>query len=365
MFTYELNNVKKDSDFFSGKFTKSSPVVEVFSAMAQGKDLSKFGAKADVAVNYIKSLGEKALNGDYSAVSELNTLRKFTIEPKLLQEIKLLNIFGTYTQLGFDETPEVETYKHVGEKSRLQAANGDVVFPTTVTEKYQVSTKTISGGYAVDYRRVSLGDMSKENEGMEQVRIDIRNRAALAVVDKVFNAIKNATGVKYFFEGAGLTKAGIDGVLTKVRRFGKPTIVGDYALVSQLTPFVGYVGTIGSNTITGISEKAMNEITENGILGMYNGAVIGEIPNQYDLTSLNTTGDNFDTLLPAGLGFILPTGGKSPIQMFSRGGLTSMTGNDVASGKIITRYDFEFGVDVAKGMEYQVGIIHDTNLDSL
>lgn len=365
MFTYELNNVKRDSDFFSGKFTKSSPVVEVFSAMAQGKDLSKFGAKADAAVNYIKSLGEKAMNGDFSAVAELNTLRKFTIEPKLLEEIKLLNIFGTYTQLGFDETPEVETYSHVGQKSRLQAANGDVIFPTTVAEKYQVPTQTISGGYAVDYRRVSLGDMSKENEGMEQVRIDIRNRAALTVIKKVFDAIENATGVKYFFEAAGLTKTGLDGVLGKVRRFGKPSIVGDYSLVSQIIPWVGYVGTIGTNTITNISEKVMNEIVESGLLGMYNGAVISEMPNQYDLTSMNAAGDNFNTLLPAGLGFVLPTGGKSPIQMFSRGGLTSMTGNDVASGKIVTRYDLEFGVDVAKGMEYQVGIIHDTNLDSL
>lgn len=365
MNTFELNNIRKDSEYFNGKFTQKSPVVEVFSAMAQGQDLAKFGAKADAAVNYIKSLGEKAQNGDFGAVAELNTLRRFTIEPKLLQEIKLLNVFGTYTQLGFDETAEVETYRHVGEKSREQAANGDVVFPKIVTEKYPVPTQTISGGYSVDYRRISLGDMSKENEGMEQVRIDIRNRATRVVIKKVFDAIENATGVKYFFEAAGLTKTGLDGVLTDVRRYGRPTVVGDYALLSQINAFAGYVGAIGDNTITGISEKQMNEIAQNGILGMYGGAVLSEIDNAYDFNTLNATGTNYETLLPAGLGLVLPTGGRSPIKMFSKGGLTSMTGNDVASGHVITRYDLEFGVDVAKGRENEIGIVHDTNLDTL
>jgi hypothetical protein len=365
MNTFELNNVKRDSEYFTGKFTKNSPVIEIFSAMVNGQELSKFGKKADEAVNYIKGLGTRAQNGDFSAVAELNTLRKFTIEPKLLEEIKLLGIFGTYVALGYDETPEAEVYQHVGQKSRSQAAGGDVAFPTIVKEIYQVPTQMISGGFAVDYRRVELGDMSKENEGMEQVRIDIRNRAALAVVKKVFDAVENATGVKYFFEGAGLTKTGVDGVLTSVRRFGRPTIVGDYALVSQITPFAGYVGTIGTNTITGISEKAMNEISQNGLLGMYNGAVISETPNQYDLTTLDAAGTNFETMLPAGLGFVLPTGVQSPVRTWTKGGLTSMTGNDVATGKIVTRFDLEFSVDVAKGQEHRLAVLHDTNLDTL
>ena len=31
--TYELNNLRKDADMFDGKFTKTSPVVEVFSSV--------------------------------------------------------------------------------------------------------------------------------------------------------------------------------------------------------------------------------------------------------------------------------------------------------------------------------------------
>jgi hypothetical protein len=362
--TYELNNLRKDSDFLNREMRATSVVAEVFSAMVNGNEVGAIKG-ADKAVKYIKELGNRADNGDFGAIAELNTLRRFVIEAPLMKEMKLLGIFGSYQAVGWDETIEREVYKHVGEKSREQAESGDVVFPAIVKEVYPVPTFTVSGGYAVDYRRVALGDMSKENEGMEQVRIDIRNKAMRAIVLKVYEAIHNATGVKYAFENASLTKAGVDGVLTKIRRFGRPTVIGDYAILSQFTPWAGYVGSINSNTITGISEAQMNEIAQNGLLGMYNGAVLAEIENPYDETNLNATGDDFETMLPAGLGFIVPTGAKSPIATYTRGGLTSFTGNNVKNGKVEMRMDLEVGVDIAKGQEYKIGMFLDSNISSL
>lgn len=363
--TYELNNLHKDADLFNNKFNKTSPVVEVFAAMVNGESLDRFGAKADKAVAYIKDLGNRADNGDYTAVAELNTLRRFMIESPILEEIRLLSIFGTFQSVGFDETIEREVYNHVGEKSRHQAANGDVVFPAIHKVRYPVGTDTISGGYALDYRRLALGDMSKENEGMAQVRTDILNKAKLYVVNKVYDAIKNATGVKYTCELAGLTKTGVDGVIKNVRRFGKPTVIGDYAVLSQFNDWGGYVGSINSNTITGISEKAMNEIAANGLLAMYNGTVLAEMPNPYNEYELNDDGTNFETLLPAGLAFVLPSGVQSPIATWTRGSLTSFTGNNVKTGKIETRFDLEVACDVAKGQEYKIGTIYDTNVGGL
>lgn len=363
--TYELNNLRKDADMFSGKFTKNSPVVEIFSAMVNGEEVSKFGAKADKAVAYIKELGSRSENGDPVAISELNTLRRFAIETPVMQELKLLGIFGSYQHVGYDETIEREIYAHTGERSREQAASGDVVFPTITKERYTVPTYTVSGGYAVDYRRVALGDMSKENEGINQVKIDIRNRALLSIVNRIYEALQKATGVKFMVEEAGLTKTAIDDVLTKVRRMGKPTVIGDYALISQFTPWAGYVGNVNSNTITGVSEKVMNELAANGALSQYNGAILSEMPNPYDLYNLNEAGDNFKTLLPAGLGFVIPTGAQSPIATYSRGGLTSFTGNNVKNGKIETRFDLEIGCDIAKGQEYKIGVIYDTNVGGL
>ena len=365
MNTFELNNIRKDSESFSGKFNKTSPVVEIFSAMVNGEELSRFGAKADEAVKYIKTLGERAENGDGVAISELNTLRRFVVEQPVMEEIKLLGIFGTYTPLGYDETPEREVYSEAGEHSRVQAANGDVVFPVVTKNVYPVPTFTVSGGYEVDYRRVALGDMSKENLGMANVRTSILNQAKIEIVKRIYNAVKNATGVKYVLEAANLSKANVDDLLTKVRRVGRPTVIGDYALLSQFTPWAGYVGTIGNSTITGISEKIMNEIQANGLLGMYNGNVLAEIENPYNLYELTADGTNFKPMLPAGLGFVVPTGAKSPIATYTRGGLTSMTGNDVKTGKILTRFDLEVGADVAKGHEHEIGLIYDTTLGGL
>lgn len=365
MNTFEMNNVRKDSDIYNGKVNRHSPVVEVFAALTNGESLDRFGKTADKAVAYIKNLGERAENGDYNAVAELNTIRRYVIEAPIMEELKLLGIFGSYQHVGYDDTIEREVYNHVGERSREQAPVGDVVFPMTTKEVYAVPTFNISGGYAVDYRRVAIGDMSKENEGMAQVKIDILNHAKLAVVKRVYDAIKNATGVKYMYEAAGLTKSGVDDVLTAVRRNGRPTVVADYAIISQFTPWAGYAGTINSNTILGISERAMNEIAQNGRLSMYNGAILSEMDNPYNEYKLNAAGDNFETLLPAGLGLVIPTGARTPIATWSKGGLTSFTGNDVKSGKILTRFDVELAVDVAKGREHQIGVIYDTNVGGL
>lgn len=361
-YTFELNNERKDANFVSGKVNAKSAVVEIFSAMRDGKDLAPYGKKADVAAKYIMELNSKAAAGDLMAVSELNELRRFAMEPVLLQEIKLLGIYGTYKPLGYNESCEIEITDFANLPANEQALGQDVEFPVVRKHREPIATTTISGGYAVDYRKAAFGDMSDENELQDQVRVQIRNKAALYVMRTVYNAIKNATGVKYMFEGDALTKAGVDEVITNVRRFGKPTVAGDYALVSQFNDFVGFNGT--TPAVTGISQKVMDEIHDTGLIGMYNGTTISEIPNQYDLTTLDSTGKNFATLIPAGLGLVMPTGGRSPIHTVTRGGLTSISGTDVTSGQLISRYDLEIGAMVEPGHEYMVGLLSDKKLGS-
>lgn len=362
-YTMELNNERKDANFVSGKINGKSAIVEIFSAMRDGKDLAPYGKKADVAAKYIMELNEKASNNDLSAISELNELRRFSMQPVLLQEIKLLGIYGNYKPIGYNESCEIEIPEFANLSANEQALGQDVKFPVIRKKRVPISTITISGGYAVNYRKAALGDMSDENELQDQVRVQIRNKAAKYVVDTVYKAIKNATGVKYFFEGSGLTKTGVDGVISKVRRFGKPTVSGDYALISQFNGFAGYQGV--TPTVNGISEAVMNEIHNTGLMGVYNGTTLSEIPNAYDMTTLTADGTNFETMLPAGLGFVMPTGGQSPIYTVTRGGLTSISGNDITTGQLISRFDLEVGCLVVPGQEFRVGMVHDTNLDSL
>lgn len=359
-YSFELNNERRDANYVSGKINGKSAIVEIFTAMKNGKDLAPFGKKADVAAKYIMELNTKASTGDLTAISELNELRRFSMEPVLLQEIKLLGIYGNYKSIGYNESCEVEIPEFVNLGANIQAPGQDVKFPTIRKRRVPIATTTISGGYAVDYRKASLGDMSDENELQEQVRVQIRNKAAKYVVETVYNAIKKANGVKYFFEGSGLTKTGADGVITNVRRFGKPTISGDYALIAQFNGFAGYEGT--TPTVNGISRTIMDEIHNTGLMGVYNGATLAEIPNPYDLTTLNKDGTNFETMLPAGLGLVTPQGGQSPIYTVTRGGLTSFSGNDVTTGTQLSRFDLEIGCTVAEGREYMVGMLVDTNL---
>ena len=217
----ELNNARKDADFVSGKINGKSAVVEIFSAMRDGKELAPYGKKADVAAKYIMELNSKASSGDSTAISELNELRRFAMEPVLMKEIKLLGIYGNYKAIGYNESCEIEIPVFANINANMQALGQDVTFPVIRKERKPIATTTISGGYAVDYRKAALGDMSDENELQDQVRVQIRNKAAKYVIETIYNAIKNADGVKYFFEGAGLTKTGVDGVISNVRRFGK------------------------------------------------------------------------------------------------------------------------------------------------
>ncbi len=355
-YTIELNSARKDADFVNEKLNVKSPVVEVFSAMVDGREVGK---NADKVVKHIKGLAEKAQMGDVASISEINTIRKYVMEPKLMEEIKLLGLFGSYQNLGYGESIEREVYSHEGEMSRYQALGGDVSFPFISTAKYSVAPITISAGMAVDYRKMQLGDMSKENEAIEQIKVDIRNKASRYVMTTAYNAVKNAGGIKYFSESAGITKSVLDDMLAKLRRFGQTTITGDYAMVSQVNDFIPYESTSG---VKGISEAAMEEIRKNTFIRMYKGSPVVEIPNGYDLTTRNADGTNFGTIMPDGVMLVIPTGAKSPIATWTRGGLTSFTGNDVTTGKVLTRYDLEVACDVAKGQEYMMGVIGDTTL---
>lgn len=364
-YTFELNQEVKSGNFATGQVSEKSPVVEVFSAMAQGKDLEKFGKKADAAVKYIQELSQKASVGDVHAKSELNEIRRFAIQPVLMAEMKLLGIYGNYRALGFNDTAEIEIPVFANVDPKVQALGQDVTFPVIRKERKSIQTTTISGGYAVDYRKAALGDMTLENQLLEEVRKSIRNKANNYVVKTIYDAIINATGVKYTHENAGLTKAGIDAVIAKVRKFGKPTITGDYALVSQLNDFVGFNSTVTG--VAGISDKLIDEINDNGLLGIYKGAIVSELDNPYDLSQVVGTGanKNFATVQPQGLGYVIPAGTQSPIYTITRGGLTSATGFDVTSGTEMTRFDLEVGALVAPNQEYKIGLIHDTNLDDL
>lgn len=355
-YTFEMNNVHKDVG--NPQIKRTSPVVEVFSAMVNGRKLPEYAdpKTADSAVQYIKDLAGKASNGDMSASAELNQIRREVLEPAVLEEMKMLELFGSYQQLGAGETIEREIWNVAGGAARIQALNGDVRVPMHTATRYTVAPINISAGYQVDYRTLADGDAARENLAMQTVRTEMLNMAHEYVIKKVYQAIKNAVGVKYFAEANNISQASLDAIVKKVRRFGPTSIMGAYAVVSQINNFVPY----SNGTVTGISDAVMEEIRKNGLVMNYKGSLVRELPAPYDLTKLNAAGDDFETMLPEGLLFVLPTGVQSPVATWTVGGLTTFSGNDVSTGRVLSRFDLTVAADVAKGHEYKIGLLNDT-----
>lgn len=356
-YTFEMNSVRKD--ITNPNLTADSDVVEVFAAKVAGKDTSSYAkGVVDTSMAKIKELASRAEAGDYTAVSEMNAIRKYVIEAPLLEEIQMLGFFGDYENVGYGDTIEREVVNQ-SINAREQAANGDVPLSFSYGETYPVKTQVISAGYQVDYRKLQMGDMSAENRLISNIKTTLRNKAAAYSMDIILQAVKSGNYANYS-EASTITKAGVDAALNFARRFGQPSIIGDYSVVSQINAFAPYT----SGSYTNISQDAMNEIRKNAFVSFYNGATVVGIRNPFDTSSPITVDGkaSFKTIAPQGLLFVLPTGVDSPVKLWTRGGLTSFTGNDVTTGRVLTRYDLEIAADVAKGREYEIGLVRDLTL---
>ena len=141
---FELNTVNNvNDDIVDSKLKATSPVVEVFSALIQGKRPENMDGKVlDKNVEHIKNLAACALAGDQRAVSELNTIQRFAIQPKLLEAIKIFSFMGTYKSIPYDTVPMMKTYKYESVDSRFQASSGDVPFATHSFREYRSEEHT-------------------------------------------------------------------------------------------------------------------------------------------------------------------------------------------------------------------------------
>lgn len=182
------------------------------------------------------------------------------------------------------------------------------------------------------------------------------------VIAKLYDALKNAKGVKHFAENSGVTQTAVDEMLKQMRRYGRVNICGDYSVVSQFNDFAGYK-TFGANTIPFGADAVAEEIRKTGLLSFYNGSHIVELPNALDFTRMNADKTSYELYMPQGLLFFIPQGKIAPLQIFRRGGMTTMTGDDIVTRQHLTRFDMEIGAGVAEGMEDQIGLLSDTNFE--
>lgn len=356
----EINSIQKNINV-------KNEGVEIFSAICDGKDLTKYGDKVDKVMAFMKNLGEKALAGDTKAMAEINAIREIQIQAPLLKRINLFNYMGDFQSVGYNEELRYKVYQLQGKKSGEQANSGSFAFPTHVWREGTYATKNITGGLAIDYREVASGNTDAIAVSNQQVVTDMMNQMFYDVITNMYTSIRAASlanGITAFSEAAGLTQAAVDDAIRLIRRWGTPVISGDYSVISQLETFTGFATQAG---VVQFSEGVMEEIRKTGLLKSYRGVNVVEIPNSYNVTRINATAGianspYMETYLPEGLLFVLPkTGYTSPLQVGIKGGVTSMTGSDINLGLQVQRFDLNFGSTVIPEYIPQCGLISDSN----
>lgn len=358
MYTFELNNLHRD-DVQIKDAHKFQRFVEICSALFNGTDVERYGKEKDQVVAKIKALGANAEMGDWKARAEINEIFRYIVEPKLLESMKILSFMGNYHELKYNEQPRVETYTYANLDAREQASGSDVNFSNVVWEKYPVVTHTISSGMAIDYRELRSGNFAgNEAEQLSQVQIDMNNKSIAFTLDVVRDALKNNTDyVKFYATYSGaLTQSAVDDMIAKIRKMGKVNIIGDYSVLSAICEWNGYK-TVGSENIPFFSSTQVDELARAGLNGFYKGASLIELPNRYNFTKPLADKTAFETYYNTDDLYFTAQGQNSPLNIFRRGGITTMSGNDVETGVVKTRFDMEIGADVVRGREFEIGLI--------
>ena len=354
----ELNNVRKSECAVSNE-AQMRRVAEICSALFSGADISKYGKEADGVVKQLVKLGEGALADDARAKAEINTVVKYIVQPNLLKAMEVFSFLGNYHRIAYNEKPVVKTYNYEGIDARIQASSGDVAFGERVWKEYPITTKTISSGMAINYRDLASGNFDGSMaEEISQVQIDMENKAVAYVLGILYDGIKNNTdNVKFYATYADTpTQTAVDGMINKMRKLGKVNVAGDFSALSVISDWNGYK-TVSDKTIPFFTEGQVNEIAQTGLNGWYKGAALIEIPNPYNLTKPLADKSAFETYYDTDKLFFTVSGATSPFNIFRRGGISTMTGNDVKTGTVMTRFDIEIGADLTKGREYEIGLL--------
>ena len=354
----ELNNVRKSECAVSNE-AQMRRVAEICSALFSGADISKYGKEADGVVKQLAKLGEGALADDARAKAEINTVVKYIVQPNLLKAMEVFSFLGNYHRIAYNEKPVVRTYNYEGIDARIQASSGDVAFGERVWKEYPITTKTISSGMAINYRDLASGNFDGSMaEEISQVQIDMENKAVAYVLGILYDGIKNNTdNVKFYATYADTpTQTAVDGMINKMRKLGKVNVAGDFSALSVISDWNGYK-TVSDKTIPFFTEGQVNEIAQTGLNGWYKGAALIEIPNPYNLTKPLADNSAFETYYDTDKLFFTVSGVTSPFNIFRRGGISTMTGNDVKTGTVMTRFDIEIGADLTKGREYEIGLL--------
>ena len=320
----EINKIVKNK---LANTSRPSEDVEIFTNIVYGKDVSKFGKKVDTVMDKIKTLAGMANDGNTQAKAELNAIRTITIQQPLEKRLAINSAMGNVTKVLANEELRYSVAQLQGEKSRVQANSGSFVFPTVKKRTGTMTVQNATGGLIIDPRELMSGDTDTMAYANEQVLTSIINQMVLSHINALRSAITAATTLKNYSEG--ITKTNVENTRKLARRFGSSvTIMGDYSAVNKLSDLANF-SVVAAGTEFRFPDSVMEEVMKTGLLKVYKGSLVIEMPNSYNMIDLNTAGDFYAPQLPTTDLWFLPQGQVSPLQIGIQGGLTSMTATDI------------------------------------
>lgn len=166
------------------------------------------------------------------------------------------------------------------------------------TEEFEIPTHAIGGAAILDWERLLAG---KEDLGeyLNVLMAGFQDRIYETIAGALNESINAIRPDNTKYADAGFNASEFDKLLTAVSYYGSPTILATRAFINQMPPTYLSVTANGTTKIA-IADQDVMDVRNTGLLQMYKGAPIIELPQSFtDETNTKTVlDDQFAYIVP-------------------------------------------------------------------
>jgi hypothetical protein len=248
------------------------------------------------------------LNKDYKR----NKLEIFEIIEDTVNEILPAKVNDAVKQFAeFRDFPNNTTCKFKVKNGKVKAVNvalGGTVKRVRIDQgSFLMSTEAVQAKVYEEYERV-IGGLVDWNALIDLV-VEAVNDAILLKIYQALIGIYASLPAANKHSNAGLEVAELDKIISLVKAYGKPVIMGTPLGVASI-PLDSYS-----------SEVDKMDVRNKGFIGMHKGCPVIELPNSFEDTD-NAVKTFSDQYL-----FVIPSGGEKIVKVGLEGGLVTRESN--------------------------------------
>lgn len=325
---------------------KKSPIVETMAQATVGNKFNELDYKDSVSI-----IKELASNPNPMNLYELNQIVAYTVDTILDTRLSYVNLIAEVKKTGFDERPKFKT-KTEGIKAFWQAIGG-TPDRSKVGHKYSgLEIEELSAMPVAEWAEVAAG----RYDFVELLR-DTANEFEIKTAQKLQKTLYAAYegfASPIYASGNGVIASAFDPLLSAMQRYGgRAAIVGDYEALQKLpnlTPISGRT-----------SDKIIDEVNDNGLIGTYKGASVVKLDNPY------VGFEGYDTALDKGLIYIVPAASDDfkTLKVQFAGSVVPMQEQSIKDRSYTMRFDKHMGAGLVDAGRHALAVYKDETLSTL